>query len=156
MASEVRQLASSSADSSREIRKIIEGITENIKEGVTQSGQAHDNMETTMQSIERFSSMMGEILAAVREQESGIGQVSQAVSEMDSATQQNAAMVQQTSSAATSLEKEAVRLAELVATFQINQADQEGGTGASKAALRSPNMTRQALEAASADEWESF
>lgn len=154
VASEVRQLASSSADSSREIRTIIEGITQNIAEGVTQSGQAHDNMETTMQSIERFSSMMDEILAAVREQESGIGQVSQAVSEMDSATQQNASMVQQTSSAATSLEEEAMRLAGLVATFQIGQEAQQDTAGA--AALPAAGNARQASAKTAKDEWEAF
>lgn len=152
VASEVRQLASSSADSSREIRTIIEGVTQNIAEGVIQSGQARDHMETTMQSIERFSAMMGEILSAVREQESGIGQVSQAVNQMDSATQQNAAMVEQTSSAATSLKAEAVRLAKLVETFQVPQDGKKNTANA----LPATHNTRPVRTAAPVDDWEAF
>ncbi|GHE21098.1 methyl-accepting chemotaxis protein [Halomonas urumqiensis] len=122
VADEVRKLAAKSTDSSKEIRTIIEEITQNIAAGAEQSGQTREEMEATMQSIQQVSAMMQEILNAVQEQESGISQVTTAVNQMDSATQQNVSLVEQTSTAAASLEDEAVRLADLVGTFQLREA----------------------------------
>ncbi|SDJ98156.1 methyl-accepting chemotaxis protein [Billgrantia gudaonensis] len=121
VAGEVRKLAANSAESSKEIRTIIEEITQNIAAGAEQSGQTRDEMEATMQAIQQVTAMMQEIQNAVQEQESGINQVSTAVNQMDSATQQNVSLVEQTSTAAASLEDEASRLADLVATFQLRE-----------------------------------
>ncbi|MCY1247620.1 Methyl-accepting chemotaxis protein III [compost metagenome] len=62
---------------------------------------------------------MGEISAASAEQSSGIEQVNQAVTQMDTVTQQNAALVEEAAAAAGSLEEQAQRLKEAVATFRL-------------------------------------
>ncbi|WP_192035770.1 methyl-accepting chemotaxis protein [Halomonas sp. YLGW01] len=121
VAGEVRKLAANSAESSKEIRSIIEEITHHIADGAEQSGRTRENMEATMQAIQQVTSMMQGIQSAVHEQESGISQVSTAVNQMDGATQQNVSLVEQTSTAAASLEDEASRLASLVATFQLRE-----------------------------------
>ncbi|TDU23569.1 methyl-accepting chemotaxis sensory transducer with TarH sensor [Chromohalobacter marismortui] len=121
VADEVRKLAANSAESSKEIRTIIEEITRHIAEGAEQSGQTREDMEATMQSIQQVTAMMQEIQSAVHEQESGISQVSTAVNQMDSATQQNVSLVEETSTASASLEDEAFRLADLVASFQLRE-----------------------------------
>ncbi|CAM4235806.1 methyl-accepting chemotaxis protein [Vreelandella rituensis] len=119
VAGEVRKLAANSAESSKEIRTIILEITQNIAAGAEQSGQTLDEMDVTMQAIQKVTAMMQEIQNAVQEQENGISQVTIAVNQMDSATQQNVSLVEQTSTSAASLEDEAVRLAELVGTFRL-------------------------------------
>ncbi|MDF3884967.1 chemotaxis protein, partial [Cupriavidus basilensis] len=63
--------------------------------------------------------IMGEISAASAEQSSGIEQVNQAVAQMDEVTQQNAALVEQAAAAAGSLEDQATRLRDAVATFRV-------------------------------------
>ncbi|WP_339885531.1 methyl-accepting chemotaxis protein, partial [Vreelandella maris] len=121
VAGEVRKLAGNSAEASKEIRAIILEITQNITAGAEQSGQTQEEMDATMQAIQKVTTMMQTIQDAVKEQESGISQVSIAVNQMDSATQQNVSLVEQTSTAAASLEDEAVRLADLVGTFQLRE-----------------------------------
>lgn len=121
VAGEVRKLAANSAESSKEIRAIILEITQNIAAGAEQSGQTLDEMDVTMQAIQKVTAMMQEIQNAVQEQESGISQVATAVNQMDSATQQNVSLVEQTSTAAASLQDESARLAGLVATFQLRE-----------------------------------
>jgi len=63
---------------------------------------------------------MSEIAAANGEQSSGIEQVNQAVMQMDEITQQNAALVEE-AAAAESLQTQAGKLAELVATFKLEK-----------------------------------
>ncbi|NVF16442.1 methyl-accepting chemotaxis protein [Vreelandella maris] len=121
VAGEVRKLAGNSAEASKEIRAIILEITQNITAGAEQSGQTQEEMDATMQAIQKVTTMMQTIQDAVKEQESGISQVSIAVNQMDSATQQNVSLVEQTSTAAASLEDEADRLADLVGTFQLRE-----------------------------------
>ena len=121
VAGEVRKLAGNSAEASKEIRAIILEITQNISAGAEQSGQTQEEMDATMQAIQKVTTMMQAIQSAVQEQESGISQVSIAVNQMDSATQQNVSLVEQTSTAAASLEDESVRLADLVSTFQLRE-----------------------------------
>lgn len=121
VAEEVRKLAANSAESSKEIRTIIEEITQHIADGAEQSGRTREDMEATMQAIQQVTAMMQEIQSAVHEQESGISQVSTAVNQMDSATQQNVSLVEETSTASASLEDEASRLADLVASFQLRE-----------------------------------
>ncbi|HBO79760.1 MAG TPA: hypothetical protein DD502_16600, partial [Cupriavidus sp.] len=67
----------------------------------------------------RVTDIMGEISAASVEQSAGIEQVNQAVTQMDTVTQQNAALVEQAAAAAGSLEEQAQRLKEAVATFRL-------------------------------------
>ncbi|RDJ97204.1 chemotaxis protein, partial [Cupriavidus lacunae] len=54
------------------------------------------------------------------EQSSGIEQVNQAVAQMDEVTQQNAALVEEAAAAAGSLEEQAMRLRDAIATFRVN------------------------------------
>ncbi|MCY0656354.1 methyl-accepting chemotaxis protein, partial [Klebsiella pneumoniae] len=63
--------------------------------------------------------IMGEIASASDEQSRGIEQVTQAVTQMDQVTQQNAALVEESASAATALEEQAITLADAVAVFRL-------------------------------------
>ncbi|NIC06605.1 methyl-accepting chemotaxis protein [Billgrantia bachuensis] len=121
VASEVRSLASRSAESAKEIRKLIEDTTTRVASGAEQAERSGETINETVESIRQVSALMGEISTATREQNSGIEQINTALTEMDSVTQQNASLVQQTSAAAASLEEQASRLAALIATFRIDE-----------------------------------
>ena len=144
VAGEVRKLAGNSAEASKEIRTIILEITQNITAGAEQSGQTQEEMDATMQAIQKVTTMMQTIQDAVQEQESGISQVSIAVNQMDSATQQNVSLVEQTSTAAASLQDEAVRLADLVGTFQLRE-----GAASSTPSLPQKQLSAEVPTAAS-------
>lgn len=144
VASEVRALATKTSASSKEIRAMIEDISLRIAEGADQALKNGESMDEINQAIVRVNDMMQELALAAKEQESGISQISTAVSEMDSSTQENVSLVEETSTASASLQEEATRLADLVATFKLNHTTQT-----QTPALVTPTTTRSRLQPAS-------
>jgi methyl-accepting chemotaxis protein-1 (serine sensor receptor) len=121
VASEVRSLATKTSTSSKEIRTMIEDISQRIVVGAEQAAKNGHDMADINEAIRKVTEMMRELALAAKEQESGISQVSTAVSQMDSATQENVSLVEETSTASASLQDEASRLAELVTTFKLKR-----------------------------------
>ena len=68
---------------------------------------------------------MAEVAQASEEQRSGIDQVNQAIAQMDQVTQQNAALVEEAAAAAQSLQEEAGNLSQVVATFKLDDEDEQ-------------------------------
>ena len=119
VANEVRQLASRSSQSASQIRSMLEVSRAKTIEC---SGQAQKNGVTIRdlaESVSKVSALMAEITQASEEQSRGIDQVNIAVSQIDSVTQQNAALVEESSSAAASLEDQARQLADITAKFTV-------------------------------------
>ncbi|SDK93699.1 methyl-accepting chemotaxis sensory transducer with TarH sensor [Modicisalibacter muralis] len=119
VASEVRNLASRSADAAKQIRGLIEASVERVDAGSQLVDQAGSTMGDIVSAVQRVNDIMDEIAAASQEQSNGIGQVNLAITEMDQVTQQNARLVQEASSAANALEREASALRESVALFKL-------------------------------------
>jgi methyl-accepting chemotaxis protein len=134
VASEVRILASRTADSSRQIRTMIEEVTQRISEGSQQAGRSGEKIRGVVESVRQVAAMIDELALAAQEQQSGVEQVGTAVSQMDAVTQQNASLVEQTSTAAANLKDEAQRLAQVVGTFKF----EAGPEGVSPAAPFAP------------------
>ncbi|QOR38537.1 HAMP domain-containing protein [Billgrantia diversa] len=175
VASEVRSLASRSAESAKEIRKLIEDTTTRVASGAEQAERSGETINETVESIRQVSALMGEISTATREQNSGIEQINTALTEMDSVTQQNASLVQQTSAAAASLEEQASRLAALIATFRVDEqatsttarndrqsgAEPRGGKAEEKAPhqlvrLTDPKPSRSRQSSTAEEDWSEF
>ncbi len=121
VASEVRSLAQRSAEAAREIKSLIGTSVEKVEAGTRLVADAGHTMSEIVASVQRVADIIGEISAASGEQSAGIGQVNHAVADLDHSTQQNAALVEQSAAAAGSLKDQAVRLAELVATFHVTR-----------------------------------
>ncbi|WP_129141683.1 methyl-accepting chemotaxis protein [Modicisalibacter coralii] len=121
VAGEVRQLASRSADASRQIKELIDASTAKTRSGAERVRTAGTTMDEIVASVTRVTDVLSEINAATREQSQGIGQVNQAVADLDRMTQQNAAMVEQTATAAEELKAQAQRLAEAVGSFTLTR-----------------------------------
>jgi len=120
VAGEVRQLASRSADASRQIKALVDASAAKTRSGTERVRAAGATMDEIVDSVKRVTDVLGEITAATREQSQGIGQVNQAVADLDQATQQNAAMVEQTATAAEELRAQAQRLAAAVGGFTLS------------------------------------
>ena len=80
-------------------------------------------MNDIVAGIARVSSIMSEIAVAGTEQTLGIEQVNTAIVQMDEVTQQNAALVEEAAAAASSMQDQALALAELVRVFNIGESD---------------------------------
>ncbi|WP_322529479.1 methyl-accepting chemotaxis protein [Salinicola sp. LHM] len=175
VASEVRNLASRSAEAAKEIKGLIHTSTMQIEQGSELVGNAETTMRDVVQAVKSVSDIMDEISAASQEQSDGIEQVSQAVTQMDQVTQQNASLVQEASSASASLEEQAQRLEDVVATFRLpgntshrSQAPTHGSAARTmvvgSATLTSQATTQQSSErkpsksamTVQQDEWEEF
>ena len=119
VASEVRSLAQRSANSAREIKKLIEESVANIDTGSQLVEQAGQTMDELMRGVSSVTTLMGEIMSASREQSMGIEQVNVAINQLDSTTQQNAALVEQVSTAAQAMEEQSVQLEQVVHSFKL-------------------------------------
>ncbi|GHE20352.1 methyl-accepting chemotaxis protein [Halomonas urumqiensis] len=125
VASEVRQLATRSAQASRDIRGLIEASGDKVQGGTRLVRDAGSAMSELVEVVNRVAGMLGEISHAASEQSDGIGQVNIAVAELDRMTQQNAALAEESTSAAEQLREQADRLAELVGSFKLNDTRQD-------------------------------
>jgi len=120
VASEVRSLAQRSSAAAKEIKSLIDVSVSKVEAGTQLVNQAGATMNDILASIERVTTIMGDISQASREQNAGIDQVNQAISHMDQSTQQNAALVEQAAAAAAALEEQAVGLSQAVSVFKLN------------------------------------
>ncbi len=121
VASEVRSLAGRSAAAAKEIKQLINASVEKVEAGSTLVGQAGETMTEIVGSVQCVTDIMGGISTAAAEQSDGIAQVNAAVAQLDQMTQQNAALVEESAAAASSMKDQARHLAELVATFRLDQ-----------------------------------
>ncbi|WP_175870002.1 methyl-accepting chemotaxis protein [Burkholderia sp. BCC0397] len=119
VASEVRSLAQRSAAAAKEIKELIGASVSMIRDSAQQATGVGATMGQVKLAIKQVSDIVAEIAAASREQSQGIGQVNLAIEQMDMVTQQNAALVEQAAAAAHSLEEQAGRLQEAMATFKL-------------------------------------
>ena len=136
VAGEVRSLAGRSAEAAKEIKALISTSVSNVDLGAEQVAQAGESMQEIVASVRRVTDLIGEITASANEQRDGIAQVNQAVSNLDQMTQQNAALVEESSAAATSMNEQAQRLAQVVAVFNVGHM----ATAAAPALQARPSM----------------
>ncbi|UAY98136.1 methyl-accepting chemotaxis protein [Dickeya dadantii] len=145
VAGEVRNLSQRSSQAAKDIAALIAESVERTNAGSTLVAEAGQTMESIVNSVSRVNDIMGEISSASEEQSRGIEQISRAITELDSTTQQNAALVSQSSSAANTLEEQAMLLEKLVATFRLSESS---APSARPAPLNNPHRPLQALPAA--------
>jgi methyl-accepting chemotaxis protein len=126
VAGEVRSLAQRSADAAKEIKALIGTSVDKVEAGSRLVKDAGATMNEIVASVQRVTDIIGEINAAAAEQSAGLAQVNGAVGQLDQMTQQNAALVEQSAAAAESLNQQAARLAEVVATFRLAAAPAPG------------------------------
>ena len=76
-------------------------------------------MTELVDNAKRMNDLLSEISTAASEQSDGVALVGSSVQQLDHMTQQNAALVEQTAAAASSLNNQAVDLADQVAMFRL-------------------------------------
>jgi methyl-accepting chemotaxis protein len=173
VAGEVRTLAQRSAAAAKEIKELITASVANVDAGSKLVDQAGATMEQVVTSIRRVTDIMGEITSASQEQTAGIEQVNQAIGQMDQMTQQNAALVEEAAAAASSMQDQAGKLADVVSVFRLDRAHDLAAPAAQPVAraavarVAKPAPRARAIAAkpaaparptakAAADDWEAF
>lgn len=154
VAGEVRNLAQRSAVAAKDINSLIAESSARVQNGSKLAGQAEESMQAIVVSVKQVRDIMDEISSASGEQSKGISQVGLAVSELDRVTQQNAALVEESSSAAQSLEEQAARLNSAVAVFRLKPATGNRMVPVKSASVRAVKST--AMAGNSSENWEAF
>jgi methyl-accepting chemotaxis protein-2 (aspartate sensor receptor) len=154
VASEVRSLASRSAQAAKEIEGLIAESVSRVKTGTELVESTGNTMEQIVRSVTHVRDIMAEIAAASDEQTRGIAQIGQAIVEMDHTTQQNAALVEESAAAADSLEEQADMLLQSVSVFRL--AEQTEPTAVKTAAPKAPAVKTTAANAAAEENWTTF
>ena len=121
VASEVRTLAQRSAESSREIRKLIQTSSAQVESSVTQIRSAGEAMSRIVTGIREVSGSITQISGASAEQSLGIREISSAVRQLDEITQSNARMVEEAVSESNRLEIQASSLTAAIGQFKLRQ-----------------------------------
>lgn len=122
VANEVRALAQRSAQASKDIKELIANSGQEIENGVKLVKTANQGLDEFVSNVRRVADIMSEIAIASSEQSSGIDQVSNAINNMDEMTQQNAALVEETTAALHSAQKQVEDLQNAVSFFGIKSA----------------------------------
>jgi uncharacterized coiled-coil DUF342 family protein len=114
VADEVRSLAQRSAEASKTTAELIAQSQHNAGLGAEASREVAAALEQIDASVERVTSLAGEVAAASREQAQGIGQVNAAVAQMDKVTQSTAASAEESASASEELSAQAQEMQSMV------------------------------------------
>lgn len=147
VASEVRALAQRSASAAHEVKELIESSVEVVGHGGSQVAAAGVAMSEIVSNNERMMVLIGEIAAASQEQSIGLNQINQAIALMDEMTHQNVSLVEQTTTASSTLREQADELAGYVAAFRLLNADETEPKPSSKMKGIAPTeMSRLSIE----------
>ena len=119
VASEVRALATRSAASAREIKDLIHTAIAEAEAGAQSVGAIRDSVGAMVGTMRDITGHIAAIHQATADQVQGIGEVTQSVAQLDTATQQNAALVEQSSAAASELQRQAAQLSQAVSVFRV-------------------------------------
>ncbi|QTF09850.1 HAMP domain-containing protein [Brenneria izadpanahii] len=119
VASEVRSLAQRSATSAKEIKELIAAAAQKIQSGMTLVDDTSTTMTSLVSDVQSVNNIIGEIAQASREQSDGVNQINIAIGQIDTTTQQNAALVEESATAARSMQDQAYSLMQMVSVFKL-------------------------------------
>jgi methyl-accepting chemotaxis protein len=119
VAVEVRRLAQSAAEASRDVKVLIEQSAGEVNGGSRLVAGAAQKLVAMQAAARENSELIEAIAAASREQARAIEQVTAAVRTMDEMTQHNAALVEQTNAAIEQTEAQARELDRVVDIFTL-------------------------------------
>ena len=120
VATEVRNLASRSANSARQIKDLIQDSVQKVEDGSQLIALSGQSLGEIVAAVKKVNDVVSEIAMASREQSTGIEQVNRAVIDMDAMTQQNAALVEEATAASISMTDHAQTLIQMMERYQTD------------------------------------
>jgi len=121
VAQEVRNLAQKTANSSKDIRTLIENSTQQSNRGLEMVRQVNSKMDEMVLNVDNVSEILKEIERASLEQSDGVQQINIAIGQIDTTTQQNASLVEESVAASEMLNEQARVMKDLVSVFKLER-----------------------------------
>jgi methyl-accepting chemotaxis protein len=138
VANEVRSLAQRSAESSKEIRRLIGASQSEVGRGVKLINEADDTLKAIIGSVQKLADIVSEIATATREQSLALEDVSRSVNVIEDMTQKNAALAEETASTSINVHHKAGELKDTVAFFAAQEEE-------APPPVRAPEKKRRSL-----------
>lgn len=119
VASEVRKLASISAESAKEISASINASNEKVKEGMRLAYESGDKLTEIVGSVNKAAEFVKEIATTNIEQSNSVAEINTSINYIDEIAIQNAAMVEQATKASEHLGEQAHQLEKMTSFFSL-------------------------------------
>lgn len=119
VADEVRNLASKSAEASKNTSALIEATLRSVQEGMDIATQTAASLERIVTSSEQSARLVHEVSSASQEQASSISQVTQGIDQISNVVQTNSATAEESAAASEQLSSQAQMLKNLVGQFKL-------------------------------------
>jgi methyl-accepting chemotaxis protein len=123
VAEEVRNLAGRSAKAAKETSELITDSMGKVENGINVATGTVSALEQIQGSIEKVTTLIGEIAKSSNEQAQGIAQINQGLNQVEGVTQRNTTNAEQTAAASQELNSQAVHLRELMQNFKMQTED---------------------------------
>lgn len=119
VADEVRNLASKSAEASRNTSALIEGSLRNVEHGTRIADETAQSLDNVVNGVKDVSRTIENISQASRNQADSIRQVTQGIDQISSVVQTNSATAEESAAASEELSGQAQLLKNLVSQFSL-------------------------------------
>ena len=129
VADEVRNLASKSAEASKNTASLIENSLRAVERGKEIADKTAKSLSTVMENINEANHMMTTLAQTSHEQAEFVTQITQGIDQISSVVQTNSATAQESAAASEELSSQANMLKELAGRFKL-----DGGGGQAPAA----------------------
>lgn len=120
VADEVRNLASKSAEASKNTAALIENSLQAVENGKRIADETAQSLEVVISDIQEASSMMDSIAKAATDQAESISQITLGIDQISSVVQTNSATAEESAAASEELSGQAQILSELVRKFKLD------------------------------------
>lgn len=121
VADEVRNLASKSAEASKNTSALIASTVQSVQEGATIANETASSLERIVLSSQEAARLVQEISNASQEQAASIAQVTQGIDQISSVVHTNSATSEESAAASEELSTQAQILMSLVKQFKIRE-----------------------------------
>lgn len=121
VATEVRSLASRSADAAKKIRDIISQSIENVKSGSNTTKKSSEVLEKITESVATLAKNMEDINKASAHQAEQVSDINHTFEEFDELAKRNATLVNESSKSAEELKNQATILANMMSAFVLDE-----------------------------------
>ncbi|MCI8667453.1 MAG: HAMP domain-containing protein [Dorea sp.] len=122
VADEVRNLASKSAEASKNTAQLIEATVQSVQEGTGIANRTAESLDRIVLSSEESAKLVQDISKASQDQAASIAQVTQGIDQISSVVHTNSATSEESAAASQELSSQAQILMNLVKQFRIREA----------------------------------